>query len=457
MSFAEAVRRQAEKSYGPQDEASIRHYVDYWTGTITRNANLWQQTAARVCLPLRGRSVLDLGCGTAGLAALVTAQGGSYVGLDYYDGMMDLAGAFLRDVLAGRQGAQAALTRASAHRLPFADASFDYITAFDVVEHLVGGVPWQRAYFHEVRRVLKPDGLLLMTTPNRLWPRDGHTFVVGVQYLPTALADLYLRWRNPGFLHANHSFGNIKLLTPWTIRRLLREAGLAPLFAMPDNRDLPDYRRSQRRWLALLDRLGLAWWTTEQFWLTCARRQALAAWQQKRLRPWADPPAPQPPEDLAERLPGWQNELAWDKPAHESQLGPGWHGIEEDERGLFRWTAGRAVFYLRQPPGQTQLVVEGRAFPLPHSPTMVVDLRFDGALADYAQSTAGGDFRVCAALPPVPAEGGLLTVEIESRYVVTAHLAASAYVPDDVLGNGDMRRLGVQVRRIALAPLGKEG
>lgn len=49
-------------------------------------------------------------------------------------------------------------------RLPFADSSFDYVNANSVIEHLHD----PSNYLREVRRILKPGGLLFIVTPN--WP-----------------------------------------------------------------------------------------------------------------------------------------------------------------------------------------------------------------------------------------------------------------------------------------------
>jgi SAM-dependent methyltransferase len=48
--------------------------------------------------------------------------------------------------------------------LPFRDASFGLVVASEVIEHLGDGGPFLR----ECRRVLRPGGILLLTTPN-LW------------------------------------------------------------------------------------------------------------------------------------------------------------------------------------------------------------------------------------------------------------------------------------------------
>jgi len=52
---------------------------------------------------------------------------------------------------------------AACEALPFADASFDLMTAFEVIEHLDR---WGEL-LSEANRVLKPSGVLLVSTPNR--------------------------------------------------------------------------------------------------------------------------------------------------------------------------------------------------------------------------------------------------------------------------------------------------
>ncbi len=49
--------------------------------------------------------------------------------------------------------------------LPFRDAAFDVVVAFEVIEHVVEGL--QTAFLREARRVLRADGVLVISTPNK--------------------------------------------------------------------------------------------------------------------------------------------------------------------------------------------------------------------------------------------------------------------------------------------------
>jgi len=64
---------------------------------------------------------------------------------------------------------------ASALSLPFADASFDVVGAFDVLEHCE---PEDRA-MHELSRVLAPGGRLLMSVPAYQWAWTDHDVRAG--------------------------------------------------------------------------------------------------------------------------------------------------------------------------------------------------------------------------------------------------------------------------------------
>src|SRR6185503_7537952 len=54
--------------------------------------------------------------------------------------------------------------------VPYPDASFDVVTSIEVIEHLHPAIAHR--FLQEARRLLKPGGRLIVTTPNyrSLWP-----------------------------------------------------------------------------------------------------------------------------------------------------------------------------------------------------------------------------------------------------------------------------------------------
>jgi ubiquinone/menaquinone biosynthesis C-methylase UbiE len=96
--------------------------------------------------------VLEVGCGAGHLLARLPA--GRAVG-------MDLADSLLRRTRA-RLDRRAALAQGDAGSLPFASASFDRVYCSEVLEHVVD----PGAAVAEIRRVLKPGGVAVLSVPN---------------------------------------------------------------------------------------------------------------------------------------------------------------------------------------------------------------------------------------------------------------------------------------------------
>jgi ubiquinone/menaquinone biosynthesis C-methylase UbiE len=63
---------------------------------------------------------------------------------------------------------------ASVATLPFADASFDAVVSFETIEHVDGAL--QEQMLRELRRVLKPGGFLVISSPNKAVYSDKRGF-----------------------------------------------------------------------------------------------------------------------------------------------------------------------------------------------------------------------------------------------------------------------------------------
>ena len=107
-------------------------------------------------IPPEASPVLDLACGTAPLAPLFLARGQEYVGADRDPAM--LAGATRR--LAGGSGR---VVLADAEQLPFPDGSFGAVACLGLFEYLDDPI----AVLTEIRRVLRPEGVAVLTVPRR--------------------------------------------------------------------------------------------------------------------------------------------------------------------------------------------------------------------------------------------------------------------------------------------------
>ncbi len=120
--------------------------------------NYWfrrHEAAYEFALPhVRGR-LLEVGCGEGYGTALLATAAASVIGVDY-----DVATV----AHAARHYARPGFVRANLAALPVADAAVDVLATLQVIEHV-----WDHPQFvRECRRVLRHDGLLLVTTPNRL-------------------------------------------------------------------------------------------------------------------------------------------------------------------------------------------------------------------------------------------------------------------------------------------------
>jgi SAM-dependent methyltransferase len=95
--------------------------------------------------------------------------------------------------------------------LPFHDESFDIVISNHVIEHLNN----QPRHIAEISRVLRPNGVAYLATPNRLWPWEFHYRIPLLHYLPLVIFTWLLK-----------TFGKYKervmLLSYFKIHRLLK-------------------------------------------------------------------------------------------------------------------------------------------------------------------------------------------------------------------------------------------
>jgi len=132
--------------------------------------------------PQDGRlRILDIGCGTGKMLDELAAFG-DVVGADFSPEALQFC---------VTRGVGADLARADVRRLPFADGTFDVVTAMDIIEHIDD----DKAASSEIFRVLRPGGRLLVTVPafTSLWSEHDEALHHYRRYTVPRLKDLFQR------------------------------------------------------------------------------------------------------------------------------------------------------------------------------------------------------------------------------------------------------------------------
>lgn len=145
---------------------------------------------------VRGRRVLDAGCGSGPLAQALGDRGARVTGFDSSEAMIALA--------RQRLGAEAELLLADLGRpLPFGDDAFDDVVASLVFHYLEDWLGPLR----EVRRVLRPGGRLIMSVNHPIlypWTNPGSDYFKPTRYSDELVFDgqpaILTYWHRP--LHA---------------------------------------------------------------------------------------------------------------------------------------------------------------------------------------------------------------------------------------------------------------
>jgi SAM-dependent methyltransferase len=135
----------------------------------------------RAHLPRRSGRILDLGCGS-GRTARTFEQYGRVVGSDLSSQPL---------AADAREGRRRLASRAE--QLPFKSETFDVVTALDLVEHLEQDLP----ALVEMFRVLRPDGVLILTVPAMPLLYGPHDRVLG-HWRRYSSAELRRRIRRAG-------------------------------------------------------------------------------------------------------------------------------------------------------------------------------------------------------------------------------------------------------------------
>jgi SAM-dependent methyltransferase len=138
------------------------------------------------------KTILEVGGGQSGLTSLLYPQA-KVTNLDFNP---DYANAPCN------QKENIQFVCGDATQLPFENESFDAITMFDVLEH----IPNHETAIAEAKRVLRPNGFILVSTPNENWRFPYHDFMKN--YCPKD-TDMMAEW---GHVRRGYTLDELKTL-----------------------------------------------------------------------------------------------------------------------------------------------------------------------------------------------------------------------------------------------------
>jgi SAM-dependent methyltransferase len=173
----------------PQTEAQLRQFADDWLHKEEQVEVGMRFFDRDVRIDVRDRNVLELGCGAGAMSFAFEKRGGKVTGVDIDQRVLDVASRW-----AAARGSRCRFLRCES-KLPFPDGEFDLVYSSSTFEH----VAEPELVLRELARVIRPDGLVNLNFPNRLWPAETHTNLRFLPWMPRSIAQRYLGWRLPGW------------------------------------------------------------------------------------------------------------------------------------------------------------------------------------------------------------------------------------------------------------------
>lgn len=161
----------------------VKEIKDYWINTPERFSEQYETTknfisptkaflhsrrkkVLALAGDVKGKKILDVGCGSGVFMIEFAKKGADVVGIDYSGIMLDIAKRELKRHQVPKDKYN--ILKADATKLPFAKSEFDIVLATGLADYL--SASQNKLFIKEVARVMKKDGILICGFPVRESP-----------------------------------------------------------------------------------------------------------------------------------------------------------------------------------------------------------------------------------------------------------------------------------------------
>lgn len=168
-------------------------YVKDWENKMKDSFALVDDFKKRIG-EVSGKKILDAGCGNGGISIAFAIAGAEVHGVEIEEDLYQISKSHA-EIYSQEIKIQPNFYLYDGYKLPFEDNFFDYTVSASVLEHTDDPA----YYLKEILRVTKPEGVLYLGFPNKWAPRETHTQLLFLTYLPAFLRPTYIKIfkRNP--------------------------------------------------------------------------------------------------------------------------------------------------------------------------------------------------------------------------------------------------------------------
>lgn len=210
INFEEITRKYVQKRFPLASSGENEKVIQDWLRKVKNSEGLTQDIEKKIG-HLHDKKVLDAGSGNGGISIALSLKGALAFGVDIEPELIEISKIHLQKY---NFSVPPTFLLYNGDKLPFDDSTFDLAVSISVLEHTDDPIN----YLSEISRTLKPGGMIYLAFPNKIWPKETHTGVWFLSYLPRVLANLILKIlrRNP--LEEN----NLHFYTYWKLLSILQ-------------------------------------------------------------------------------------------------------------------------------------------------------------------------------------------------------------------------------------------